>query len=272
MAQLLSSGELAEHEFERPPFLVEPLIPYGGIFMIHGPGDVGKTQFTLGLAGHINRGTPLFGKWDTKSGPVVFIQADMTGMIQQLRVRAVINDMDIEDIYWAVGDEGGTMDVDVTRMLIRKKGLVEQIREIDPAMIVWDTLQKIHRLDENSNQTPRAVLGAIREMFPHTTHQLIHHNRGEAKKDDEARIEGEEFRGHTAWRDDLDAIFELRPRGSAPVRVSFHVHKARTAPEAQREDVLLEMDPVTGLFAPVEPSIEGRVTPVEQERIIYPGG
>lgn len=265
MAQLLSSGELAEHEFERPPFLVEPLIPYGGIFMIHGPGDVGKTQFMLGLAGHINRGTPLFGKWSTKSGPVVFVQADMTGMIQQLRVRAVIDDMNIEDIYWAVGDEGGTLDVDVTRMLIRKKSLVESIRELEPAMIVWDTLQKIHRMDENSNQTPRQVVSSLREMFPQTTHSLIHHNRGESREDN--RVEGEEFRGHTAWRDDLDAIFELRPRGSAPVRVSFHVHKARTAPEADREDVLLEMDPRTGLFRPVEPGPEGRVVPVERERI-----
>lgn len=68
-------------------WLVDDLIPRGGVAMIAGASQSGKTFITLDLAMAVARGTPWFGKDVAQGGVVYFAAEDPTG-VRSLRVPA----------------------------------------------------------------------------------------------------------------------------------------------------------------------------------------
>lgn len=260
---LLSSRELADREFEDPPFLIKPMIPLGGTAILHGPPNVGKTQFVLTLANAINEGRDFLGKWPVEQGPVVVIQADMTPQIQQLRVRKIVGEADIEDTYWTFPHS-----MDITKLRLKHRRMIQEIKKVDPVVIVWDTLRKIHRLPENASETPREVFLAAQDAFPRATHLFLHHDRKLGRDPQLEERPGEAFRGAGGWKGDSDTTLQLRPAtdGLEPKRIVLRFHKARTAPEHQKAPMVLELDPRTLLFRPVRPGVGGRNARAEAAR------
>lgn len=242
---------IASHEFPTPEFLIEPMIPLGGIAILYGKPGVGKTQLIMTLAHAINTGTPFLGRWPVHQGPVVVIQADMTGQIQQARVIRAMREVDISSTYWAVEPDGSIPMIDITTLSLLNSDLVEQIHEVDPVLIVWDTLRKVHMLPENASESVIRVYNGARRVSPLATHLFNHHTRKMSRDPDAIDTLDEDFIGSQQWKGAADTTFTLQEIDTAPKRLSLEFHKARTAPDEEKEPVILEVDTRTILLLPL---------------------
>jgi hypothetical protein len=259
--KIMRTGEFASHNFPTPSFLVEPIIPQGGTVILHGKPNVGKSQFVLTLAHAINNGLPFFGRWPTRQGCVVIIQADMTGQIQQARVRRISDaGLMIEETYWLVEEDGSQPMVNIINMTLTHVQLVEEIQALNPVLIVWDTLRKVHMLSENSSETPIVVYNAARKVCRTATHMFIHHDGKEAKDPDLRGSPDEAFMGSQQWMGACDTTLSLREIGAAPKRIAVEIHKARTADDIQKAPFSVELDMDTMLLLPTRLTFPERIT------------
>lgn len=252
MPTLWTSQQLTDHEFPEPAYLVDPVIPQGGIAILHGKPGVGKSQLALTLVHAINNGLPFLDRWETRKGRVVYIQADMTTMIQQDRLIKVARDVDLSDTYWVVEEDGSVPLVNIETMKISNRTLMKQIQEIDPLLIIWDTLRKVHRLPENASESAVTVFQSAQEICPRAAHLFLHHNRKESKDPDAIQTLDEDFMGNIQWQGSADATFSLREIANAPKRMILEFHKARTAPDTAKQPIILELDMKTILLQSTE--------------------
>jgi len=259
--EIYSAEELARHEFPDEPFLVEPLMPQGGIVLLHGKRGIGKSQFSLTLAHSIANGLPLFNYFPVTQSKVVVVETDMTAKIQQLRILKVFDRLCLKNIYY-------TFPVPCNVAEFRTKhALVMAINEIKPNLIVWDTLRKIHRMKESSSETVQVVYENLRQYFPGVTHMLVHHDK-KTFADNEGLDQEELFRGSGAWVDDADTSIQITETGAKRARMKVWIHKCRTMSEAERPNLIVEMDPQTMMLHPHSPNTAREVLP--QVRKLFP--
>jgi len=240
--KLWRGDELADAEFDDPIFLIDPLIPMGGKVLLHGKPGLGKTQLALSLADAVVRGDKWLGKWQAMQGRVVFVQADMPAQLQHLRLQRLKQSYLLSPIFFTM-----PYGLQVTHMERTHPNLCHRIRDVDPAMIVWDTLTKIHRMNESDSLTSQRVYEATQESFPRATHFFIHHDRKDSQDPRASAPKDESFRGSEDWKASADTTFglEAHSTGQLPKRILLQPHKARAAPDHEKSGVLLEMDPWT---------------------------
>lgn len=188
--------------FAAPLFLVEPIIPFGGIVVLHGPKTAGKTQFALTLGIAVAHGRTFLHEYTCRKGPVVFLEADMT--IQTLQAR-VQNAPDTQVLHFLHADP-----FDVVRL--SRQPLPEAIMQAQtaqPSLVIVDSLRKTHAQDEVASSTPSLVYAAWKMLFPGATLLFIHHDR-KRPTDPNAYLHPEEAaRGTGAWLDDADTGLHL---------------------------------------------------------------
>lgn len=244
---VFSAGELAQHEFPDEAFIVEPLMPQGGMILLHGKRGIGKSQFALTLSHAIVNGLPLFNHFPTTKGTVVFVQADMTPKIQQLRLLKIYDHLKLENLYY-------TFPVPCNVAQFSKSHpIVEAILKVEPKLIIWDTLRKIHRLKESSSESVQVVYENLKQYFPGITHMLVHHDK-KTFADNEGLDQEELFRGSGAWVDDADTSIQITQTGTRKTRMKLWIHKCRTMSESERPNLIVEMDPQTMMLHPHSPN------------------
>jgi len=247
METLWSADELAAHTFDTPTFLVDPILPLGGVVMLHGKRGVGKTQLATTLAHAVSAGSLFLGRFPTLGGPVVHVQVDMTAQIQQLRVRAAKRQVQLPRVYYICP---ATFNLPAAS---EDHPVVTAINSVSPSLVIWDTLRRIHTLDEKSSEASQAVYSAARSLIPGATHFFIHHDKKTIPE--QSQLEPEEsFRGSTDWLDSADASMKLTTVGAAtlsPRRLKLFFHKARTAPEYDKGALYTEMDYETMMILPL---------------------
>jgi RecA-family ATPase len=227
------------------------MIPQGGSFLLHGKPGVGKTQLITTLAEAVNTGGLLFGRWPCRQGPVVVVQADMTSQIQQQRLLRVIQTNTLPYTYWVIEPDGSTPLINIRTMHVHQQELIEQMQEVDPVLTIWDTLRKIHDMPESASETSIAVLNAARKMLPLSTHGFVHHDRKQSRDPDANEHMDEAFMGSQQWKGAIDAQIQLTELSTSPKRLVCKFHKARTAPDTEREPFTLEMDMDSLLLKPL---------------------
>ena len=204
---LFKPGELHSAVFADPPFLVAPLLPRGGLAMIHGAKTAGKTQLALTLGVAVATGTPFLHDYHCEPGSVVFLEADMPKQMLQYRVADA---PETRVLHFA---HTGSFDV------VRLAGSgalpadVQAVQALQPALLIVDTLRKVHVLDENDSRTPLLVHTAWQRLFPGTALLFIHHDRKKPRDPSTPLISEEAARGTEAWAADID--------------VSMYLHKHR---------------------------------------------
>jgi len=253
VTKLLSTEALLAHSFPTPAYLIEPIVPQAGIVVMHGKPNVGKTQAIITITATINAGAPLFNKFPVNQGPVVIIQADMTGNIQQARALQATSEVSLAETYWLVEEDGSVPMVNIQSLPLNTD-LIERIAEIDPVLIVWDTARKVHRLDENKSETPIKVFDAARSVCPLATHWFNHHNRKESRDPDATSDPAEDAMGNIQWSGAADTTMNLINVSGrrSPKRLAFQTLKSRTAPDFLKRPIILEMSLKTILLNPVD--------------------
>jgi hypothetical protein len=176
----------------------------------------------------------------------------MTAQIQQDRLLKVVESVPLDDTFWVVEEDGSIPIVNIETMKLTNRTLIQAIREIDPILIVWDTLRKINRLPENASESAVTVYQAAREVAPKATHLFIHHNRKESRDPDAVSTSDEDFMGNIQWQGSADTTFSLREISTPPKRLVLEFHKARTASDIEKQPIILELDMSTILLQSTE--------------------
>ena len=231
-------------------YLVEPLIPAGGLVMLHGKRGLGKTQFCMTLSHAIVNGLPLFGRLPTAKGTVLFIQVDMTLMIARARLERIFGDFSTKGMYFWLEPYMDIMG------LSKHHPLVEAVEQIQPSLIIWDTLRKIHHMKENQSETAQAVYSMVKRYLPGPTHLFVHHDK-KTQIDKDGELDPEEaFRGTGDWLDSIDTSMQLldTPAGHGALRLN--IHKCRTMGEEDRPNLDIKMDTETLLLVPNGTSVK----------------
>lgn len=228
---VLNTAFLRNIKMKRPPFICGEWLPEGGMCLIYGEDGVGKSFFATTLAAHLAAGEDFLGAKVRKS-KVVYLQMDMSAPVQHERI--LKQTFVPNEVIWGLGDIGTTIE-----QIKGEPNWVMKVNEENPDVIFFDTLRRMHKLDENSSDTPRLVYGACRRLFgPRPTFIFIHHTR----KDQANGIgfAGQSYRGSGAWRADVDAAIRLR-KSKGQVKVVWE--KARTCESVPNAAMVI--DPYT---------------------------
>lgn len=232
MSDLISARDVILHE-ARYPYLVKPIIPQGGIVFMHGKRGIGKTHFGLTLAACLSAGGTLFGRYTTKPSSVVYIQADTPYPVQRDRLVKASQITTFDHVYYHFPKYFNLLQLRET------DELVEQINMVEPDLIIWDTLRKIHRSSSNDDDVPSLVYGTAQWLFPDATHMFVHHDKKTVV--DQAQLEKEEyFRGSGAWLDDADTGLHLTSPSKGHLVLAFT--KVRTCEDQDPIGLTLNKD------------------------------
>lgn len=189
--------------------------------MLHGKRNHGKSQLALTLCKAVVEGAPFLGVYPTAQGDVVFLQVDNPPMVQQERVRMLQGQFgdgwDAGRMHWLLNDR--KIDVIDELQQASTPAWSKKVQEIEPKLVVIDSLRKTHRLDENDNSTPSEVYEAFRILCgPSPTLFFLHHDRKTMpiRPGQEAPPQDEMGRGAQAWIDDADTGMHIKKvkRGS----------------------------------------------------------
>lgn len=203
--KLWSVDELCEHVFDRPLFLCDPLIPSGGIILVHGPSESGKTQLAMTLAKAILEGTPFLGQFPCRAGRVLLLEADTPILAIQERLRKFPLEAPLRPNFVVLADESKSLNI--INMSISPSDDLLRAQAFGPDMVIFDALRDLHPLDEIDSRTPRTVYAACRKLFPTASLVFIHHDR--KKPTTGFRHADEEASGSAAWRNASDTALHL---------------------------------------------------------------
>jgi hypothetical protein len=239
--------EFVELDFDRS-YIVDPLLPTGGIGLVHGKGSHGKTQWAFALMNDLTSGGLFLNRYPTREGSVLYLQFDMPETLFQERLQKALPAFSRPDRIHVVSHHK-PIDITEDRYVTGFRAIVESL---EPSLVIVDTLRKVHPFDENDNAVPSVVYAAWKEVAGKDTSVLIiHHDRkappatrGADTSDEEAE---ESFRGARAWIDDSDLGVRLKKRGDV---VTMGYSKLRCAPQ---EPMVLRFNPKTLLIEPKPP-------------------
>ncbi len=236
-------------------YIIDPILPAGGMLCIHGKGGSGKTQIMFSMIKSIVQGTDFLGKWPTRKGKVIYFQFDMPHPLYSDRWKMALEGLDPDGMIHTVPWRGINILDDAVRDEIKS-----MIDDVKPSLIVCDTLRKCHHLDENDNAVPSIVYGAWKEIIGGAAAGFIHHD----KKSYTTMIRGkiitehnweEGFRGARAWVDDAELGLSVYKPNSKKNKILLRTTKQYCAPE-DAPDETLKLNPTTLLAEPIWTSIE----------------
>lgn len=206
-----SGTDFVQISFERPPFLLENFLPSGGTGIIFGKRGHGKTQLQLTLCRAFCSGLPFLSVFPPVSARCAYVSLDMTPDTFQERLRLIPDFGEWGDNFWAEASTRGPINIMES---LPKHDWVARINEFAPDLIVFDTLHKIHDLDENAAATPAQVFGRLRYLFGGHPALMLNHHEGKDSPNPKFRrtLTEEKARGSGAWMDDSDCGIYIRKK------------------------------------------------------------
>jgi putative DNA primase/helicase len=172
-------GDGLSTEYEAPNELVEDFMTIGGMAVLYGDSNSGKTFFALSLAAHIASGQPFFGR-QIDPGLVVYLASEAPGSIRS-RMQAIKKHYgcSLENLAMVpvplnfYANEGDSRDV------IELVKTIEQIKGQPVRLIIGDTLARMSAgANENSGEDMGPVMARFDAVAQSTGAAMlaIHHN------------------------------------------------------------------------------------------------
>ena len=197
--RLFSTEELLR--MPEPSWLVNNVIPAGGLVGLYGPPKSGKSFLAIDLALSIASGVPWQGK-ASAPGLVVYISAEGTaGLGQRVNAWLLAKQLEARDIdmAWVTESIPIFMDSDQLETLFARFDELQRV----PTMVVVDTLARNFDGDENQQEDMgRFIAGVDRFRNECGSSVLVVHHTNSS--------EGRE-RGSTAFRGASDTMIAVLP-------------------------------------------------------------
>ncbi len=228
------------------PYVIDELIPVGGLMELYGRPKIGKSYMAMGIALAVStRAESWLGFPVQRHGPVAYIQLDTpTGEWTTRWDTLMKAGYDLSNIH--VIDK---FDSDMPfpfNLLDPKhvKWLRNELRKVNPILVILDTLRKSFLGNENDSEVMNAVLVHLEEVIRPAAGLFLAHNRkmqGEGVGADVI----EDARGSIHIVGSVDTVACIR--GNRASKRRFH-YTGRAARRDQDEPVLCYQDPETHLF------------------------
>lgn len=193
------AGHISENEVKTPEYLVEDIIPEGGISMLLAHPQMYKSWISMHIISSLINGEKVFGKFKVKPKKCLIINVDdhQGTTLNRLEKMGVRNH---DNLYIWTDNE-----ID-----IMSEGLTEMIRNfIDEngiGFIVIDTLRKVHDVDENNSEDVNRLFNKFRDLIKakKTSILLVHH-----KRKSPSSHSGNTLRGSSAMLGELVSLLTL---------------------------------------------------------------
>lgn len=233
------------------PWVVDKLIPVGGLVNLFGKPKTGKSFLALSLAKAIVNGDQDWcGYPISQPGPVAYLQIDTPREEWSARLGRIqlsgqgANKLWIADMYQVPEFPFNILNPQQTELTWLK----QSVAAINPVLTVIDTLREVHGGDENDSTTMRNVIAHLVDACRPSAILLLSHARKDSMLtttgDDDMMDQG---RGSSYVAGRMDVVMKLTQK-----RLMF---KGRATGQTV-ESVI--QDPATGLvlIAPEEEDVE----------------
>jgi RecA-family ATPase len=154
-----------------PSWLVEKLLLDGSVTLLSAYAKDGKTFLTQEIARCVATGEPLFGFLETNQGSVLFVDSENNWSLLKDRYEklGVSDSLPINYLSFQ------SVRLDTASGIEALKGKVE---ELQPRLVIFDTLTRFHKKKENEAGEMSNVMEALRGLAkPGRTVLPLHHNR-----------------------------------------------------------------------------------------------
>ena len=259
IARLRFRNLVGDEVNDKVPWIIEGLLAEGEQMLLCGAPKVGKSQFALQMAVAVSMGKP-FHEWKMATSEpkrVFYVNLEIgersfmrrlvehvlaelgeeripsSEEIVQKPLLKLVNEAIRENFYFSeemrsigiTGNHiGGPQEAHNNQGAARESLLSEWHRTMDlirPDLVIFDTLSKMHNLDERENNTIQGVLMLIRQMATTSiendkekrkelAHIVVHHSR---KSSDDMRVSRkfslDSIRGGSSIRAEADVIIGL---------------------------------------------------------------
>ena len=250
-------------------WLMQPLLPAGGLASLFGAPKSAKTFAALGMSEAI--GDPSLHDWlhfpVRQHGQVLYLQLDTPRSIWSERLALLMkHGHQFRGVAFADRESQGVAypwnihDPDC------ENWLREQVAYFKPALVVYDTLRQVHKMDEDKASLMAPVMETLIRACGQAAILMVSHTRKENIMATRLPPLEDEGRGSNFLATIADCLMHLSSRGH-DTRLLRVKGRAPWPPDSAREEFRLKVvqDSHTGLLLAPRDAIADAVTALEGE-------
>ena len=235
---LISWQDLNLKSHPEPDWIVDPYIVREGITLLWAGTSVGKSPLAINLAKCIGEGTPFFGLKTTQSR-VLFIELDTPEMAAAPRIKK----LEAAPNVWFLFSKP----LSIPEVPADQKSMLFDAREeVEPELVIVNTLQKCHDMDGKDARTVKLVYSWFQYAFPNAALCFVHHMR-KASTDPKARvISNEGFTGSNQWLADAQIGIHLEKYTGTKENLKLYHRKSQVSQQLKPMPLFLDTSEAGG--------------------------
>lgn len=139
-------------------WLVEHILPVGGLLNLYGKPKIGKSYLGLGLALAVSNGGKFLDQDVKTTGRVLYVQVDTPRGIWASRLESIGTGKLWDNIFFA---DSSIVPYPFNILGDGKDWLLGEVIRIEPQLVILDTIREAHSGDENDSGVMRNVLASL---------------------------------------------------------------------------------------------------------------
>jgi RecA-family ATPase len=223
VTKIISWDEVEESDIKEPDFWLNPYVVREGITFIWGKWGVGKSPLTWHMAKAIGTGEGFFGL-PTKKGKVLYIDVDSPETVAVDRLKKITKGVSGLDVHFVLDKPYTFPGQDPAQDDLFKK----LNDDYTPDVVFFNTLRKMHDLDDKESKSPKMVYSYYQHLFPSSALVFVHHAKKESLDPKARVVTSESFSGSQAWINDAQSALRLEKRVSRAKKMNLRLHHVKS--------------------------------------------
>lgn len=216
----VSEGRIASEQ--KPIWLLDELIEQGDQWIINGAPKSGKSLLATQLALAIASGGQFLNWKNQTPARVLYMDFELKDRLFWKRFLTMtthnnVTDQTIERNFFRCGDFQTTDVLDP----VEAKKMISIVNEIQPDLIIWDVLARMHTAAENDNSMMGQVMRSIRKISRPAAHIVVHHARKSSPGAEGYNAGAAGIRGASSIHGEADGVMSLALRDGQGARFSL---------------------------------------------------
>lgn len=210
-----------------------------------GDTSIGKSPLTWSIAEAVATGRNFYGL-PSRQGNVLYIELDTPELSIADRLKKFPSPP--ENVWWLFSHP-----LSIPSITGQVKEEFQKAREeLSPALVIINTLRKVHDMDDKESRTPALVYGAFQKFFPGSSLLFVHHTRKKSLDPKLREVDKESFSGAKNWLNDAQVGLHLERYRSRTGKENLRLyHRKSQVSETLRPLPLLLHHDGTTLTSPL---------------------
>lgn len=248
MIEILNVDDFIGQEIDNEAVIAEGILDLGGIMLVEGPTEVGKSYFVIQMALDLAAGKPWLGRWSVERPfNVLLIQAEIGKRQFQTRLKKLRANYPSPLNLEVLTAHAFRLDNDANIIT-----LGDTIVSYEIEVLILDPMRPFHTGDENSSKEMEEFFYQLKSIQARRNLSIVetHHERKPSYDQLGRKIGGNKYdaRGSSLITDRPDTILRLSPtKESDKVQLTFE--KLRNNDEFKKPEPMTLLKNIdTGLF------------------------